>query len=115
MLRSAGFNNVDLKVAKELNIKVAYVPIYSPNSIAEHAVGLICALNRKIHKTYLRVLEDNFSIEGLVGRTIYDKKVGLIGYGHIGSIFAKIMKWIWIKNYGLWPIYTKRYAFTFIC
>ncbi|MCG8474473.1 MAG: 2-hydroxyacid dehydrogenase [Cytophagales bacterium] len=92
VLRCAGFNNVDLEKAKELDIKVLRVPAYSPHAVAEHAVALIMALNRKIHKAYNRVRELNFSLERLTGFDIYGKTVGVVGTGKIGAIFAKIMK-----------------------
>ncbi|MEM4236139.1 MAG: 2-hydroxyacid dehydrogenase [Candidatus Anstonellaceae archaeon] len=91
-LRCAGFNNVDLKSAKENQIKVVRVPAYSPNAVAEHAVSLILTLNRKTHKAYNRVREMNFSLDGLLGFDLNQKIIGVIGTGKIGSIFAKIMK-----------------------
>lgn len=90
-LRSAGFNHVDLKAADELQIKVARVPEYSPFAVAEHAVALLLCLNRKIHKSYLRVRELNFSLDGLVGSDLHGKTVGVIGTGKIGKVFAQIM------------------------
>lgn len=90
-LRSAGFNHVDLKAAKECGIKVVRVPEYSPYSVAEHAVGLILCLNRKIHKAYNRVREGNFLLDGLVGFDLHGKTVGVIGTGRIGKAFIKIM------------------------
>lgn len=91
-LRCAGFNNVDLKVAKELGIKVVRVPAYSPHAVAEFTVGLILMLNRKLHKAYNRVRDDNFSLEGLLGFDLYDTKVGAIGTGKIGECFVQIMR-----------------------
>lgn len=91
-LRSAGFNNVDLKAAQELGVKVVRVPAYSPHAVAEHAVALILCLNRKLHKSYNRVREGNFSLEGLVGFDLYGKTVGVIGTGKIGKVFCQIMK-----------------------
>lgn len=90
-LRCAGFNNVDLKAAAEKNIKVVRVPAYSPQAVAEHAVALILTLNRKTHKAYNRVRENNFSLEKLTGFNLYGKTVGIIGTGIIGQCFAKIM------------------------
>lgn len=90
-LRSAGFNNVDLDAAARLGIKVARVPAYSPYSVAEHAVALILALNRKICRASSRVHELNFSLDGLMGFDLHGKSVGVIGAGKIGSVFAKIM------------------------
>lgn len=91
LLRCAGFNNVDIKTAKELGIDVYRVPAYSPNSVAEHAVALIQTLNRKTHKAYNRVREGNFSLENLEGFDIFKKNIGVIGTGQIGTAFTKIM------------------------
>jgi len=90
-LRSAGFNHVDLKAAKELGLVVVRVPEYSPYAVAEHAVALILTLDRKIHRSYMRVRELNFSLDGLVGMDLHGKTVGVIGVGKIGAVFAKIM------------------------
>ncbi len=90
-LRSAGFNHVDLEEAAKLGLSVVRVPAYSPYAVAEHAVGLALALNRKIHRAHSRVKEFNFSLEGLVGFDFHGKTVGVIGTGRIGSIFCKIM------------------------
>lgn len=91
-LRSAGFNHVDLKAAQDLQLKVVRVPEYSPYAVAEHAVALLITLNRKTHKSYLRVRELNFSLDGLVGSDLHGKTVGVIGTGKIGKVFAQIMK-----------------------
>ncbi len=91
-LRCAGYNNVDLGAAKNLGIAVTRVPSYSPHAVAEHAVGLLLTLNRKIHKAYNRVRELNFSLSGLVGFDIYGKTVGIIGTGKIGRITAQIYR-----------------------
>jgi D-lactate dehydrogenase len=90
-LRSAGFNHVDMAKAKELGLVVTRVPAYSPHAVAEHAVGLILTLNRKIHRAYLRVRESDFSLHGLLGFDIHEKTVGVVGTGEIGSVFCKIM------------------------
>ncbi|MEH6659357.1 NAD(P)-dependent oxidoreductase [Leeuwenhoekiella marinoflava] len=90
-LRCAGFNNVDLAAAAENNITIVRVPAYSPQAVAEHAVALMLTLNRKTHKAYNRVRENNFSLEKLTGFNIYGKTVGVIGTGIIGICFAKIM------------------------
>ena len=91
VLRSAGFNNVDLEAAKNKNIKLMRVPAYSPQAVAEHAVALILTLNRKTHKVYNRVRESNFSLENLIGFNLYNKTVGVIGTGKIGAAFCQIM------------------------
>lgn len=90
-LRSAGFNHVDLKAASSLGLKVVHVPEYSPYAVAEHAVGMIMTMNRKLHKAYNRVKEENFSLNGLVGFDLHEKTVGVIGTGKIGKVFGKIM------------------------
>jgi D-lactate dehydrogenase len=90
-LRSAGFNHVDLHAVDRLGMTVVRVPAYSPYSVAEHAVGLILMLNRKLYRAYNRVREDNFELEGLLGFDIHGSTVGVIGTGKIGIIFAQIM------------------------
>ncbi len=90
-LRCAGFNNVDLAVAKELGIGIGRVPAYSPFAVAEHATALILALNRKIPRAYNRVRESNFALEGLLGFDLHGKTVGVVGTGKIGLCFVKIM------------------------
>lgn len=89
-LRCAGFNNVDLAAAKAAGIPVVRVPAYSPYAVAEHTVGLLLTLNRKIHRAYNRVREHNFSLTGLVGFDLFGKTVGIIGTGKIGKITAEI-------------------------
>lgn len=91
-LRCAGFNNVDLEAAEELGLTVVRVPAYSPNSVAEYAIGLILALNRKIHRAYNRVREGNFSLDGMLGFDLYGRTVGVVGTGKIGLIFGQIMQ-----------------------
>jgi D-lactate dehydrogenase len=91
-LRCAGFNNVDLPAAKLLGMAVTRVPAYSPHAVAEHAVGLLLTLNRKIHRAYNRVREHNFSLNGLVGFDIAGKTVGIVGTGRIGKIAAQIFR-----------------------
>jgi D-lactate dehydrogenase len=91
-LRSAGFNHVDLEAARDLDLTVARVPRYSPEAVAEHTVGLIMALNRKIHRAYARIREGNFSLDGLLGFNLHEQTVGIVGMGHIGSHLSKILK-----------------------
>ncbi|MCS6989388.1 MAG: 2-hydroxyacid dehydrogenase [Chloroherpetonaceae bacterium] len=90
-LRSAGFNHIDLVKAKELGIRVANVPAYSPYAVAEHTVALMLALNRKLAKAHNRIRESNFSLTGLVGFDMNGKTAGIIGTGKIGSVVAKIL------------------------
>lgn len=90
-LRSAGFNHVDLEVAERLGLTALRVPAYSPYSVAEHAVALILSLNRKIHRAYSRVREQNFNLAGLMGFDLHGKTVGVLGTGKIGRAFARIM------------------------
>lgn len=91
VLRSAGFNNVDLNAADEYGIAIARVPAYSPWAVAEHAVGLILSLNRHIHRAYARVREGNFSLDGMLGFDLHGKTVGIVGTGRIGLITARIL------------------------
>ncbi|MFQ1023877.1 2-hydroxyacid dehydrogenase [Avibacterium paragallinarum] len=91
-LRCAGFNNVDLKAAQDLGIKVVRVPAYSPEAVAEHTVGLMLTLNRKIHRAYQRTREANFSLEGLAGFNMHGRTVGVIGTGKIGIAVMRILK-----------------------
>ena len=90
-LRCAGYNNVDLESAKENHVTVVRVPAYSPEAVAEHAVALVLTLNRKTHKAYNRVRDNNFSLERLTGFNLSGKIVGVIGTGQIGQAFCKIM------------------------
>ena len=90
-LRCAGFNNVELDAAKKHGIKVCRVPAYSPEAVAEHAVAMLLTLNRKTHKAYNRVREQNFSLNGLLGFNLHGKTVGVIGTGKIGKCFCHIM------------------------
>jgi D-lactate dehydrogenase len=90
-LRSAGFNNVDLEAARQAGMHVCRVPAYSPEAVAEHAVALILTLNRKTHKAYNRVREQNFALNGLMGFDLKEKTVGVIGTGKIGEAFCRIM------------------------
>lgn len=91
-LRCAGFNNVDLKAAADLGITVVRVPAYSPYGVAEHAVGIILSLNRKIHRAYNRVREGNFALDGLLGFNLHGRTVGIIGTGKVGMILGQIMR-----------------------
>ncbi len=90
-LRSAGFNHVDLNAAARLGLPVVRVPAYSPHAVAEHAVALILALNRRIHRAFNRTREGDFSLHGLTGFDLHGKTVGVIGCGQIGAVFARIM------------------------
>lgn len=90
-MRCAGFNNVSLKDIKN-RFQVVRVPAYSPYSIAEYTVAMILAINRKVHKAYIRTREGNFSINGLMGFDLYNKTVGIIGAGKIAQILIKILK-----------------------
>jgi D-lactate dehydrogenase len=89
-LRCAGFNNVDLAAARSLGLAVTRVPAYSPHAVAEHTVGLLLTLNRKIHRAFNRVREHNFALNGLIGFDIHGRTVGLVGTGKIGRLVARI-------------------------
>ncbi len=90
-MRCAGFDNIDLKFAKTLNLTIVNVPAYSPEAVAEHAIALMMALNRKIHKAYQRTRDANFSLEGFVGFNMFGKTVGIIGTGKIGIAIIRIL------------------------
>lgn len=91
-LRCAGYNNLDLAAAKDLNLRVTRVPAYSPHAVAEHTIGLLLALNRKIFRAYNRVRDLNFSLKGLIGFDICGKTAGIIGAGKIGRLVAQILR-----------------------
>lgn len=92
ILRCAGFNNVDLLAAKELAMFVVRVPAYSPEAVAEHTIALLLTLNRKLHKAYNRIKDNNFSLTGLMGFNLFGKTIGLIGTGKIGLATAHILR-----------------------
>lgn len=90
LMRCAGFNNVDIDKANECGITVLRVPGYSPEAVAEHAMALAMGVNRKLHKSYIRVRENNFSLVGLTGMNFYGKTAGIVGTGKIGAAMARI-------------------------
>lgn len=90
-LRCAGFNNVDLEVCQRHGISVARVPAYSPYAVAEHAVALMMALNRRTHRAHNRIREGNFSLDGLVGFDMHNRTAGVIGTGKIGTCLLNIL------------------------
>ncbi len=117
-LRCAGFNNVDLQAASELGIKVARVPAYSPYAIAEHAIALIMALNRKTHRAFYRVRESNFALHGLMGFDLHGKTAGIIGTGKIAKILINILQGFGVNvlAYDLYPDeeYAKAHSFKYV-
>ena len=90
-LRSTGYDNVDLVAAKKLGLTVLRVPAYSPHAVAEHAIALIMALNRKTHLANARVHRQDFTLDGLVGFDLFGKTVGVVGTGRIGVVAARIL------------------------
>lgn len=90
LMRCAGFNNVDLDTAKKCGITVLRVPGYSPEAVAEHAIALALAVSRKLHKSYIKVRENNFSLVGLTGVNFHGKTAGIIGTGKIGAAMCRI-------------------------
>lgn len=98
--RSAGFNHIDLETAKRLEIRVANVPNYSPYAVAEHAMALILALNRKIIRSHHRIMDLNFSLNGLVGFDLHGKTGGVMGLGKIGKVMAKILNGFGCRGLG---------------
>jgi D-lactate dehydrogenase len=91
-LRCAGFNNVDLRAAEDLAIDVVRVPAYSPLAVSEFTVALLMALDRKIHRAWARVRENNFALDGLIGRNLHGRTVGVIGTGRIGALVARAFR-----------------------
>ena len=91
LVRAAGYDNVDIPTANSLGLRVANVPQYSPNAIAEHTLALILALNRKLILANEQVHLHDFTLNKLIGFDLYKKKVGVIGTGRIGSLVAKIL------------------------
>ncbi|ERL06738.1 D-lactate dehydrogenase [Olsenella profusa DSM 13989] len=92
LMRCAGFDAVNVDFAKSIGMRVTRVPAYSPEAIAEHAMALALCANRHIHKGYIRVRENDFSLEGLVGTTLHGKTAGIIGTGRIGAALCRICK-----------------------
>ena len=92
LLRCAGFNNIDLEKANELGITVLRVPGYSPEAVAELAITLALAVNRHVHKSYIKVRENNFSLVGLTGVNFHGKIAGIIGTGKIGAAMCRICR-----------------------
>ena len=90
LMRCAGYNNVDLKECNKCDITVLRVPGYSPEAVAEHAMALALACNRRIHKAYIKVRENNFSLTGLTGLNFHGKTAGIIGTGKIGAAMCRI-------------------------
>lgn len=105
LLRCAGFNNVDLKKAEECNMTVLRVPGYSPEAVAELAMTLALSVNRHVHKSYIRVRENNFSLSGLTGINFYQKTAGIIGTGKIGAAMCRICRGFGMKviAYDMYP------------
>ncbi|MEG0226881.1 MAG: 2-hydroxyacid dehydrogenase [Comamonas sp.] len=90
--RSTGYNHVDAAAAARLGMEVVRVTDYSPHSVAEFAVGLLLAVNRKIARASVRTRDGNFELDGLMGFDLHGKTVGVVGTGKIGTIFARIMR-----------------------
>lgn len=109
-LRCAGFNKVDLTAAKELGLTVTRVPAYSPYAVAEHAVALLLALNRKIPRANNRVHDLNFSLNGLVGFDLHGKTAGIIGTGKIGRVAAEILHGFGMRVLAYDPYPAKEWA-----
>ena len=91
-MRCAGTNNVDLHAAEAAGLFVVSVPDYSPHAVAEFTIGLMISLERKIHRAWTRVRENNFSLDGLVGRNLHGRTVAVVGTGRIGSLVARALK-----------------------
>lgn len=90
LMRCAGFNNVSLKKAAQYGIRVMRVPGYSPEAVAEHAMALALACNRRLYKAYNKVRENDFSLNGLMGFNFHGKTAGIVGTGKIGAAMCRI-------------------------
>jgi len=97
LMRCAGYNNVDLETAKKYGIRVMRVPGYSPEAVAEHAMALALASNRRLYKAYNKVRENDFSLSGLMGFNFYQKTAGIIGTGKIGAAMCRICRGFGMK------------------
>lgn len=91
-LRCAGFNNVDLAAAERFGITVVRVPAYSPHAVAEFTIALLLAVDRKVPKAWARVRENNFALDGLIGRNLHGRTAGVIGTGKIGTLVARTLR-----------------------
>lgn len=97
LMRCAGFNNVDLEAAGTYGIRVLRVPGYSPEAVAEHAMALALGVNRRLHKSYVKVRENDFSLNGLMGFNFHEKTAGIVGTGKIGAAMARICRGFGMK------------------
>lgn len=97
LMRCAGFNNVDLETARKYDMRVMRVPGYSPEAVAEHAMALALAANRRLHKAYNKVRENDFSLSGLMGFNFFEKTAGIIGTGKIGAAMCRICRGFGMK------------------
>ena len=109
-LRCAGYNGVDLTAATELGLSVTRVPAYSPYAVAEHAVALLLALNRKIPRAINRVRDLNFSLNGLVGFDLHGETAGIFGTGRIGRVAAQILRGFGMKVLAYDPVPSPEWA-----
>lgn len=110
LARCVGKNNIDEEAAANYQIEVKNVPAYSPESVAEHALALLMAVNRNIHKAYQRVKDNNFSLTALSGYCLSEKTVGIIGLGRIGQAFARICYGLGMKVIAYDPVFTEKSA-----
>ncbi len=97
LMRCAGFNNVDLQTVHKYGMRILRVPGYSPEAVAEHAMGLALTVNRRLHKSYIKVRENDFSLGSLMGFNFYQKTAGIIGTGKIGAAMARICQGFGMK------------------
>lgn len=92
LMRCAGFNNVDLEAAQQAGITVLRVPGYSPEAVAEFAIALALAVCRRLHKSYIKVRENNFSLVGLTGVNLHGRTAGIVGTGKIGAAMCRLCR-----------------------
>jgi D-lactate dehydrogenase len=92
--RSTGTDHIDMAEAEKLGIKVANIPSYLPEAIAEHTLALMLALCRNIIPAHSQTMQSDFSLDELVGTTIYGKTVGVVGFGQTGKATSRILRGI---------------------
>lgn len=97
LLRSAGYNHVDIRTAAECEIPVLRVPSYSPEAVAEFAMALLLTVNRHTHRAYTRTRDFNMNINGFMGIDLYGKTAGVVGTGKIGQAMIRILQGFGMK------------------
>lgn len=114
LMRCAGYNNIDMEEAAALGIEIKRVPGYSPEAVAEHAMALALGANRRLHKAYNKCRENDFSLSGLLGVNLYQKKAGIIGTGRIGMAMVRICRGFGMEVLAYDPYPNPEYDVTYV-